>query len=179
MSYFRLHCDQLQLTGSLRQESGPAAFRLARGEPYDASAQELPARFSYASAGGKPLAAYYSGKCLMLRALVEALQGAGVDNLQIFPAVLTEKSTEAVREDYCVVNVLGKVAAADMKQSQAISLGEGHVFTQLTVDSGKARGLLMFRLAESLVDVIVHQRVAQAVTAGQFRGVLLTPVTAA
>lgn len=178
MSYFRLHCDQFQLTGSLRQESGPATFRLARGEPYDAAADELPVRFSYTSAGDKPLAAYYSGKCLMLRALVEALQGAGVDNLQVYPAVLTEKATAAEREDYCVVNVLGKVAAADMKQSQALSLGGGQVFTHLTVDAGKARGLLMFRLAESLVDVIVHERVAQAVTARRFRGVLLTPVTA-
>lgn len=177
MSYFRLQSDPLQLAGALRQESGPAAFRLARGEPYDASPDELPARFSYSRPGDKPLAAYYSGKCLMLRALVEALQGAGADNLQIFPAVLTEKTTAEVCEDYCVVNVIGKVAAADMKQSQAISLGEGHVFTRLTVDPGKARGLLMFRLAESLVDVIVHQRVAQAVAAGQFRGVLLTPVT--
>lgn len=178
MSYFRLQSDPLQLAGSLRQESGPAAFRLARGEPYDAAAQELPAQFSYSSASGKPLAAYYSGRCLMLRTLVEALEGAGVDNLQVFPAVLTEKTTGEAREDYCVVNVLGKVAAADMKQSQAISLGGGHVFTRLTVDPGKARGLLMFRLAESLVDVIVHERVAQAVAAGQFRGVLLTPVTA-
>lgn len=178
MSYFRLHCDKFQLTGSLRQESGPAAFRLARGEPYDASPDELPVRFSYTSAGDKPLAAYYSGKCLMLRALVETLQGAGVDNLQVYPAVLTERSTAAQREDYCVVNVLGKVAAADMKQSQSISLGGGQVFTRLTVDAGKARGLLMFRLAESLVDVIVHERVAQAVTAGRFRGLLLTPVTA-
>ncbi len=31
----------------------------------------------------------------------------GVNNLQIFPAILTEESTAASREDYCLVNVLG------------------------------------------------------------------------
>ena len=77
----------------------------------------------------------------------------------------------------CVVNIVGKVAAADMKQSQAISLGGGQVFTRLTVDPGRAQGLLMFRLAESLIDVIVREKVARAIAAGQFPAVALTPVT--
>ena len=54
----------------------------------------------------------------------------------------------------CVVNIVGKVAAADLKQSQAISFGGGQVFTRLTVDPGRAQGLLMFGLAESRIDVI-------------------------
>lgn len=179
MGYYRLHCDQLRLNGVMHHESGPVPYRLLGGELYDASGEELPARFSYSAAGDRPLSAYFSGNCLMHRALVEALQGAGVDNLQLFPTVLTEEATGAVREDYWLVNVLGLVAAADMKQSQGISLGGGQVFTQLTIDPGRTHGLLMFRLAESLVDVIVHERVAEAVRAGGFPAVLLTPVTAA
>lgn len=48
---------------------------------------------------------------------------------------------------------------------------------RLTVDPGRAKGLLMFRLAESLIDVIVHGKVARAIAAGQFHAVALTAVT--
>lgn len=178
MSYFRLHGDPLSLNGVVHHESGPVPYRLTGGELYEASPQELPARFSYSAAGERPLSAYFSGNCLMQRALVDTLQGAGVDNLQVFPAILTEESTGAAREDYCLVNVLGLLAAADLKQSQGISLGGGQVFTRLAIDAGKARGLLMFRLAESLIDVILHEKVAEAVRAGRFADLLLTPVTA-
>lgn len=51
------------------------------------------------------------------------------------------------------------------------------VFTRLTIDPGRAQGLLMFRLAESLIDVIVHEKVARAIAAGQFSAVALTGVT--
>lgn len=69
MMYFRLQSDQTHLTGSIRQESGPAIFRLTRGELYDAASDEVPFRFTYTEVEGKPLCAYYSGKCLMSRAL--------------------------------------------------------------------------------------------------------------
>lgn len=179
MKYYRLHCDPLGLNGVIHHESGPVPYRLIGGESYDAAGEELPARFSYSAAADRPLSAYFSGNCLMHRTLVDALQGAGVDNLQLFPTVLTDEATGAAREDYCLVNVLGLVAAADMKQSQGISLGGGQVFTTLAVDPGRTHGLLLFRLAESLVDIIVHEKVAEAVRAGRFPAVLLTPVTAA
>lgn len=174
MRYFHLQSDPLRLTGSLEQTSGPPVYRLSRGESYNARPDMAPFRFSCSGA----LCDYYSGECLMARALVQALQGAGVDNLQVFAAVLTDTDTGAVREDYCVVNIVGKVAAADMRRSEAISLGGGQVFTKLTVDPGRARDLLMFRLGESLIDVIVHEKVAKAVAAGGFRAVALSPVTA-
>jgi len=174
MRYFHLQSDPLRLTGSLEQTSGPPVYRLSRGELYNAKPDMAPFRFSCAG----ELCDYYSGDCLMARALVETLHGAGVDNLQVFPAALTDDNTGTVREDYCVVNIVGKVAAADMRQSQAISLGGGQVFTRLAVDPGRARDLLIFRLGESLVDVIVHEKVAKAVAAGGFRAVVLSPVTA-
>jgi hypothetical protein len=173
MSYFRLESDPMRLTGSVDQESGEPMYELSRGDPYPAPPDMPP--FGFSCSG--PLCAYYSAECLMTLALVEALQGAGVDNLQVFPAVLTDSATGEVREDYRVVNIVGKVAAADMKRSQAISRGGGQVVTRLTIDPGRARGLLMFRLAESLIDVIVHGKVARAIAAGQFPAVALTAVT--
>jgi hypothetical protein len=176
MKYYRLHSDQIQMTGSIEKESGPAIFKLVAGKSYEPKPAALPFRFSVESKG-KPLFAYYSANCLMSQGLVDAIKASGVDNLQAFPAVLTEGSTGAARTDYCVVNIIGLVAAADLQKSEAIPLGGGQVFTSLEVEADKAKGLLMFRLAESLIDVIVHEKVARAIEAGQFRGVLLTPVT--
>src|SRR5262245_34137795 len=113
MKYYRLQSDQIRMTGSIEKQSGPAIFKLVAGKSYEAKPSSLPFQFSFESQG-KPLFDYYSANCLMSKRLVEALRGSGVDNLQIFPAVLTEASSGAVRDDYCVVNVIGLVAAADM-----------------------------------------------------------------
>jgi hypothetical protein len=176
MKYYRLQSDQIQMTGSVEKQSGPAIFKLVAGKSYEAKASSLPFRFSFES-NGKPLCDYYSANCLMSKGLVDALKASGVDNLQVYPTVLTEGSSGAVREDYCVVNVIGLVAAADMEKSEAIPLGGGQVFTSLEVDPARGKGLLMFRLAESRIDLIVHEKVATAVEAGQFRGVVLSPVS--
>lgn len=165
------------MTGSLRKTSGPAIPDMVLGEPYSADDSELPFEFSFREVPDKPLYAYYSGKCLMSQKLLDTIRAAGVDNVQAFPAVLTDQASGAVRKDYCVVNIIGLVAGADVQKSESIPLGGGEVFTELAVDADKAKGMLMFRLAESLIDVIVHERVAKAIEAGRFPGVVLSRVT--
>ncbi len=176
MKYYRLQSDPNQLNGSIEKLSGPAIFKLIAGKSYEAKPSSLPFRFSFVSPG-MPLCDYYSANCLMSRALVDVLKGSGVENLQMFPAILTESSTGEIKNDYCVVNIIGLVAAADMQKSEAIPLGSGQVFANLGVDAHKGGGLLMFRLAESRIDVIVHERVATAIKAGGFRAVLLSAVS--
>jgi len=162
------------MTGSILKQSGPPIPDMIEGLWYNIKPSNLPFQFTFRNTPGRALYAYYSGYCLMSLSLVETLQAAGVDNLQTFPAVLSEETTGEVREDYCVVNILGLVAAADMQQSDAISLGGGQVFSSLEVDKDKAKKLLFFRLAESLTDVIVHEKVAKAIEVGEFPGVVLT-----
>src|SRR5688500_620783 len=100
MGYYGIDSDQIQMTGSIQQESGPAIYKLANGEGYEPKPDKLPFRFSFSESSGKPLYDYYSGDCLMSLRLVEVLRAAGVDNIKAFPAVLTERTTGAVREDY-------------------------------------------------------------------------------
>jgi hypothetical protein len=178
MAYFTLDSDQVQMVGSIEQQAGPPIYRFAKGEPYEPKPERLPFEFSFSEPIGKHLYDLYSGDCLMSVRLIEALQAAGVDNIRIFPATLIENTTGATRDDYRVVNIIGLVAAADLSQSKSIPLGGGHVFTDLKVNEIKARELLMFRLAESLIDVVVHEKVARAVSEGGFNGILLTPVGA-
>ncbi|UWX03903.1 hypothetical protein H1235_15815 [Pseudoxanthomonas sp. NC8] len=54
---------------------------------------------------------------LMSRRFVELLQAGGVDNLQLFPAIIRSEVDGSVWEDYYAVNVLGLIACADMGNS--------------------------------------------------------------
>ena len=54
---------------------------------------------------------------LMSKRFVELLQAGGVDNLQLFPAVIKSEVDGSVLENYYAVNVLGLIACADMDNS--------------------------------------------------------------
>jgi hypothetical protein len=49
-------------------------------------------------------------------------------------------------------------------------------FEKLVLDETRARGLLMFRLAESLIDVIVAESIAQSLRDGRFVDVTLEEI---
>jgi len=175
--YYRLETDNMELTAFVDQETGPPVFRMREGRLFDMGSGEEPFTFTYEDWQEPPLLDYVDGDCLMSRGFIRTLELSGVDNLQIFDASLTDKNTGVVNEDFCVVNVIGLVEAADSESSDSLPLGSNVVFTRLVVDAEKAQGLLMFRLEESRSDVIVHERVARAIEQGDFRGVKLTPVT--
>ena len=100
---------------------------------------------------------------LMSDSLIEALKRAGVDNLQTFPAILRNIETTFETTEYKVVNVLGKLQAADMDASDYIDMGGTGLiavgFKDLVIDESKANNRKMFRLAESITDVIIHESV--------------------
>lgn len=175
--YYRMQTDRLQLTTFIEQESGPAIPKLTMGRLYTPKEGALPFQFTSRDPDGNQPLDYIGGKCLMNRRLVAVLEGAGVDNLQKFEAELRDQTSGEVNRDFYVVNIIGLVAATDIENSESLPLAEGQVFTSLKIDTDKASGLLMFRLAESLVDVIVHEKVAAAIEKGGFRGVLLSPVS--
>ncbi|HKO91748.1 MAG TPA: DUF1629 domain-containing protein [Polyangiaceae bacterium] len=106
---------------------------------------------------------------LMSRRLVAALQSAGVDNLQTFETrVVNPQGAPPLPEDYYLaVNILGLVAAADMRRSKTSSATAKEAasvdFHALSVDPSKAGGHGIFRLAENVSAVLVHERVRQHV----------------
>jgi len=115
---------------------------------------------------------YQYSAVLMSERLLNALREAGVDNLQSFDAVIQEPRTGAVTKGYKLVNVIGVVAATDMSKSQyAPPQGPPIIdvsFDSLVIDERRARGQLLFRLAESLGAIIVHQRVKDHLLARGF-----------
>jgi hypothetical protein len=114
---------------------------------------------------GEPASMFDRYMCLMSPPMVDALRRCGVDNIDTYPAVLVDNANE--REfRYFAVNILGLVAAADLSKSQWSNFDSAarldtH-FESLAVDPAKARGHLMFRLAEDTGTIIVHAKVKQA-----------------
>lgn len=114
--------------------------------------------------GGNGMAEFfYEAFPIMSDKLISALCEAGAENLQTYPAVLRDPLNGYERTDYKVVNVVGKIAAADMSNSDYIDMGGiGMIavgFKNLVIDNNKTDGALMFRLAESITDIIIHESV--------------------
>jgi len=120
--------------------------------------------------------AFFPHVNLMSTRLVQTLASAGVDNLEIFPARITDPNTGAVYDDYCAVNVVGLVECADMGKSEHTPLADVYTFRELVIVPEKTMGLPLFRLAESPIDIIVNEQVANAIRNANFPELVLEPV---
>ena len=117
-------------------------------------------------APGILLPMYYKGVLLMSDALIAALQSAGVSNLELFDAILTDETNHREYSNYKLVNIVGAIAAADLAQSAHTPHGKPLFdvdFDSLVIDEKKTRGALMFRLAENVSGIVVHESVKDAV----------------
>jgi hypothetical protein len=106
--------------------------------------------------------------------LLEALDEAGVDNLQLFDLVITDPENGKEYTNYKAVNILGLIQAADMKKSVATVHTGGPIidvdFDKLVLDETAPEGAYMFRLAESVNTVLVHRDVKEYLEKKGFTG---------
>jgi hypothetical protein len=179
--YFRLTTDSVDENVYLERE-GDEVISLITGAPL-ADDTPVPFRFTMevdTDEDGEPqdpiMYSYIEADSLMETRLVETLRAAGVDNIQTFPAVITNPETDEEIESYVAANIVGLVSCANLEQSETEPLADLYYFHDLVLDPKKTGDLLMFRLAESLMDVIVHESVARAIEAGRFTGVVLEPL---
>lgn len=120
--------------------------------------------------------AYYPNQCLMVRELVDEIKRCGVDNIQVFPAIITDERTNEPINDYLVVNILDMISCANMDKSETDSLGDASYFHELVINEEHIPGLKMFRLTEYPPDVIVHEDVANAIRNKNYNGLILEPL---
>jgi hypothetical protein len=123
-----------------------------------------PLRFGLDPEWGRDLMLIMGSRILLMRKdLIAALQEAGVDNLDLYDAVIANPYTGRDVLDYQAVNIIGLVAAADLSASDYESFGEepeiDAIFGAVVIDEARARGALMFRMEESVMTVMVHERV--------------------
>jgi len=115
---------------------------------------------------------YFGTPPVMSDSFHQTLVKAGVDNLEVYDAVL-ESEDETVRHaGFKAFNVIGLVKAADLAKTVFSPDNESRLLDasldSLAIDADKARGLLMFRLAEYAGAVVVHESVRRAIEAANF-----------
>jgi hypothetical protein len=112
--------------------------------------------------------------------LLAALREAGVDNIEAFAAELHPSSGQPV-SGYQAVNILGLVKCADMSKSEFDDVGGTGLiavsFRKLVIDESAAKGMLFFRLAESVASIIVHENVKDRLDTKSFKYLSWTELT--
>jgi hypothetical protein len=107
--------------------------------------------------------------------LIETLRSVGVDNLDVYDAVVCDPDDGRRHTNYKAVNIIGMIAAADMNKSDAV-VHDGIPlvdvsFDKLVIDPSKAHDLALFRLAENNSAIVAHERIKEAVLARGIKGV--------
>jgi Immunity protein family (Imm11) len=109
---------------------------------------------------------YFGTPPIMSERFYQALTGAGVDNLDVYEAQLVSADASVRLQGYKAFNVLGLVRAADLERTKFAPDSRSRLIDasmdSLAIDPAKARGLLLFRLAEYSGAVIVHGSVKRA-----------------
>ncbi len=93
---------------------------------------------------------------------IAALKKCGVYNFDLYDVAIHDRDDGAIHTHYKVVNVLGLIAAADMDKSVA-TVHDGIPlidvdFDELVVDETATKDIQMFRLAESMNAILVHEK---------------------
>jgi hypothetical protein len=112
---------------------------------------------------------FKSGGPLMHDSIVEVLRDVGVDNIDVYDALLVDTADGTEWTEYKAVNIIGVVAAVDVARSRFDPAHADRLMTSriegLTLDEKKAGDLLIFRLAEKLSAIVVHEKIKQAIEA--------------
>jgi hypothetical protein len=153
-NHFRIGSIRFWETGSRHEEQVPVPIQIA----YD----------TFHGYMGPPMEMSDLGIPIMSDRLARAITGAGVSNVDFYDATLTHTQT-GQRYAYKAYNLIGLVAAADMAKSAWTSDGDGALintsFTNLVLDEARCGGLLLFRLAENINAVMVHESVRKHIIA--------------
>jgi uncharacterized protein DUF1629 len=172
--YFRLQVEPTLRSGYVQKEANQNVT-LMRGSLEDEDSLTLPWPFTVIvdEEEGLEMSDFYPDNNLMSKRLVATLQSVGVDNLQTFPAEIRNSATGENIHDFVAVNIVGLVSCADVGASTSSPLADVRYFHRLVIDPKRADGLHVFRLAESRMDVIVDDAIAEAIRTGTFTDVVL------
>ena len=168
MSYFMMECfEPFDWEDSALIQAAPQVlpdgFSWTMGKRFPEPLPE-PLEFTMLDTHSDQLVEFYSEDAiLMTKRLLKALQEGGIDNLDVYRAVIRHPLTDFVTEDYVAANLIGLVSAADLTKSKVVGGSSDGLldvdFDSVVIDENRTVGLLMFRLAESTNAIMVHDRV--------------------
>lgn len=114
---------------------------------------------------------------MMRNDLLASFRRFGVDNIDAYPLVVRNKVTGEEIEGFSAINIIGLVSAADPSATEYSVDNPSRLIDadidRLTIDPARTGGALLFRLAEAVTGVVVHERVKNAIEAtGAFPNLL-------
>lgn len=176
MEYFVMTCEGVEPMPIARGPEPEIQESWMLGRRLDE--RSVPQRLKYTldpDYGGTPKAMYDSkAQPVMSDDLREVLTKAGVDNVQYFDAILVDPESRREYANYKAFNIVGLVAAADMERSELMGTSDSTIgdvdFHALVLDESKTGGMLLFRLAEKISAIVVHQRIKAAIEASGIPG---------
>jgi hypothetical protein len=174
MNYYRLEGNSAIMTAyvdAINQCQKP----LLTGSLINEKPEKLPYVFTYYDEAGNPLPDLFQGDNIMSKKMFKVFTDCGVDNIQTFPTIFINKETGEERDDYVVFNIIGLVSCAKLDESEGVPLGGGYYFTGLVIDPDAAHELPVFRVKESLMDIIVNEEIAKKLEEEEIHGIILTP----
>lgn len=115
---------------------------------------------------------------LMSRRLADCLKSVGVSNIDYYETEIHDLETNQVYRSLLAFNLIGAISAANLAHSE-FSAPDGPLisvdFDSLVIDENKTRGALMFRLAESVNGIVVHESVKNAIEAAGINTLTFIP----
>jgi len=117
---------------------------------------------------GVLLELYNATIALMSRRLANVLTDVGVSNIDYYETEIYDLETGELHRDHLAFNLIGAIASADFSKSK-YEATDGLLiavdFDSLAIDELKTKGAYMFRLAESVNGVVVHEKIKLAIEA--------------
>jgi hypothetical protein len=111
--------------------------------------------------------------------LKAALDSAGVDNVDYYPAEIVDEATGRVYRDYYAANIIGIISCLDKEKSvyvPMVGIPDAVLeFKEMHLDYSKVHGARLFRLYEKPSVIVLHESIKQALDAAGLRGFKLPP----
>lgn len=181
--YWMMECYRSLEGGGRSIESWPVvvgAGNWLTGERFTAPiAQPIVLYWDPEDESGPPKALYKAGIPMISRRMHKTLLDAGVDNIDTYTVQVRSRTSGEVNDDFVAFNVIGLVRAADMSRSRydkSVSPALLAVaFDSVTIDESATAGALLFRLAENVSAIVVHDRIKRTLDSAKLALTFVPP----
>lgn len=119
---------------------------------------------------------FYKNPPIANKAFVDALVEAGVDNIVTYDVVLRSQTNPSILVDgYKAINIIGLVKAVGPGTVYLMDsrIGDAGI-KSVKLEPRSIKGLYIFRLAESMRTIVVHEKVKEFLEAKGFEDLIFT-----
>ncbi|WP_444993941.1 hypothetical protein [Aliikangiella sp. IMCC44359] len=123
----------------------------------------------------KQLLPFFDEPPIASQAFVDALIEIGVDNIITYDVLLHNEDYSVTYEGYKAINIIGLIKAAG---PGTVYLGDSKLIDasieSLELEPRSIKGLYIFRLAESITTIVVHEKVKRHLESKGFHSLVFT-----